>query len=138
MMTRTCAPLLIFAVTLNIALPLAAQQPTADLDDLREQAIKAAARKVGPSIVQIQTSGGTDVVGSGPRGAQVRKGMGPTTGLILTPDGYIASSAFNFANKPSSIDVAVAGHKARYIAKVVATDTTRMIALLKIEASGLP
>jgi S1-C subfamily serine protease len=116
----------------------AAQQPAADLEDLREQAVKAAAKKVGPSVVQIQTSGGTDIVGSGRGGAQVRKGMGPTTGLVVSADGYIASSAFNFANKPSSIDIAVPGHKTRYIAKLVATDTTRMITLLKIEATGLP
>jgi S1-C subfamily serine protease len=117
---------------------LQAQQPAPDLDDLREQAIKAAARRVAPCIVQIQTSGGTDIIGSGPRGAQVRKGMGPTTGVIISADGYIASSAFNFANKPSSIDVAVPGQKTRYIAKIIATDTTRMIALLKIDAKGLP
>jgi S1-C subfamily serine protease/predicted esterase len=131
----TCA---VVAAFLGVISPVAAQQPAADLEDLREQAVKAAARKVGPSVVQIQTSGGTDIIGSGPRGAQVRKGMGPTTGVVVTADGYIASSAFNFANKPSSIDVAVPGHKTRYVAKMVATDTTRMIALLKIEATGLP
>jgi S1-C subfamily serine protease len=120
------------------AAPLAAQQATADLEALREEAVKKATRQVGPSVVQIQTSGGTDVVGTGQRGAQVRKGVGPTTGLVLTADGYIISSAFNFANKPSSIDVAVPGHSSRYIAKVVATDTTRMLTLLKIEAKGLP
>ena len=126
------------ATLVAFAAPLTAQQPAADLEALREEAVKKATRQVGPSVVQIQTSGGTDVVASGPRGAQVRKGMGPTTGLILTPDGYIISSAFNFANKPSSIDVAVPGHSSRYIAKVIATDTTRMLTLLKIEAQGLP
>jgi S1-C subfamily serine protease/predicted esterase len=126
----------VFAALLVISPSLRAQQP--DLEDLREQAIKAAVRKVAPSIVQIQTSGGTDIIGSGPRGAQVRKGMGPTTGVIVSADGYIASSAFNFANKPSSIDVAVPGKSTRYVAKVVATDTTRMITLLKIDATGLP
>src|SRR5262245_21133542 len=138
MLPRNIRTMFVAALILGSASPLAAQQPAAELDDLREQAIKAAVRKLSPCIVQIQTSGGTDIIGSGPRGAQVRKGMGPTTGLILTADGYIASSAFNFANKPSSIDVAVPGHKSRYIAKMVATDTTRMIALLKIEATGLP
>jgi S1-C subfamily serine protease/predicted esterase len=132
---RGCA---VVATLLAVVAPLPAQQPAVDLESLREESVKKATRQVGPSVVQIQTSGGTDVIGSGPRGAQVRKGMGPTTGLILTADGYIASSAFNFANKPSSIDVAVPGHSSRYIAKVIATDTTRMITLLKIEASGLP
>jgi S1-C subfamily serine protease len=131
---RDCA---VVAALFACVAPLNAQ-PAVDLESLREESVKKATRQVGPSVVQIQTSGGTDVIGSGPRGAQVRKGMGPTTGLILTPDGYIASSAFNFANKPSSIDVAVPGQSSRYIAKVIATDTTRMITLLKIEATGLP
>src|SRR5262249_36101525 len=52
--------------------------------------------------------------------------------VLVSADGYVVSSAFNFANKPSSIDVAVPGRK-RFVAKVVATDTTRMITLLKLE-----
>ena len=47
----------------------------------------------------------------------VRKGIGPTTGVIVGADGYIISSAFNFANKPSAILVAVPGHKERYVGK---------------------
>jgi len=109
-----------------------------DLDDVMEKAVKAAVKRVAPSVVQIETQGGTEVITTGPRGGLVRKGAGPTSGLIVTPDGYIASSAFNFANKPSSIIVAVPGHKERYVAKVVATDQTRMITVLKIEAGGLP
>src|SRR5262249_30150629 len=54
------------------------------------------------------------------------------------PDGYIISSAFNFANKPNAIIVQVPGQKERYVAKVVANDTTRFLTLLKIEANGLP
>lgn len=127
---RIVAAFWIIAVLLGIASPLSAQQP--DLEDLHEQALKAAVRKVAPCIVQIQTSGGTDIIASGPRGSQVRKGVGPTTGVLISADGYVVSSAFNFANKPSSIDVAVPGRK-RFVAKVVATDTTRMIALLKLE-----
>src|SRR5262249_9694780 len=89
MLLRNIHTIAIVTVLLGIVSPAAAQQP--DLDDLRQQAVKAAARKVGQSVVQIQTSGGTDIIGTGPRGAQVRKGMGPTTGVILTADGYIAS-----------------------------------------------
>lgn len=109
-----------------------------DLDTLREKAIRAALQKVAPSIVQIETTGGTDMIGSGPRGPQIRKGIGPTTGLIVSADGFIISSAFNFANKPSSIMVAVPGHKERYVAQLIATDQTRMLTLIKINASGLP
>jgi serine protease Do len=117
---------------------LASQDSGEDLESLQEKAMKAAAAKVAPCVVQIETSGGTDVIGSGLGSPQVRKGTGPTTGLIVAADGYVISSAFNFANKPSAIFVAVPGHKDRLVAKVVATDHTRMLTLLKIEANGLP
>ena len=64
--------------------------------------------------------------------------MGPTTGLVVAADGYVITSAFNFANKPSAVFVSVPGHKERYVAKVVATDTTRMLTLLKIPPGKLP
>src|SRR5579884_1194436 len=82
---------------------LAAAQAPADLEALQEQAAQAAVRRVAPSVVRIETSGGAELIGSGPRGPQVRKGTGPTTGLVVSADGYVLSSAFNFANKPSAI-----------------------------------
>src|SRR5437763_17064466 len=84
-----------------------------DLDELQEKAIKEAVKKVAPAVVKIETAGGTEVVrGAGPRG-MLRRGVGPTTGLIVSPDGYVISSAFNFANKPSTIRVALPGLKER-------------------------
>jgi S1-C subfamily serine protease/predicted esterase len=120
------------AVLVLMAAPVAAQPGGEDLYEAQQKTFKAAAAKVAPSVVQIQTSGGQDVVG------QVRKGAGPTTGLVVDADGYIVSSAFNFANKPTEIFVTVPGHKDRYYAKIVANDQTRMLTLLKIEAKGLP
>jgi serine protease Do len=110
-----------------------------DVDELRQKAIKAAVRKVAPYVVQIETSGGIDVVRTqpGPNGRMIRTGVGPTTGVIVAADGYIITSAFNFINKPSAIRVAVPGQKERLVAKVVATDQTRMLTLLKVEATGL-
>jgi len=109
-----------------------------DLDTLQEKAIKDAASKAAPCIVQIETSGGSDIISSGQQGSKVRKGLGPTTGVIVGEDGYIISSAFNFANKPSKIIVAIPGQKERLSAKVIATDHVRMLTLLKVEATGLP
>src|SRR5262249_3858670 len=88
---------------LTALLPVAAEAPEDDLDGLQEKALKAAVLKVAPSVVQIETSGGTDLIGSGPGGPQIRKGIGPTTGLVVAPDGFVISSAFNFANKPAAI-----------------------------------
>lgn len=136
-MTRRLPSLLIFALCFSF-LP-GSPSWTAEVDDLKEQAIQAAVQKIAPSVVQIETSGGTEIIRTGPRGRPVRKGIGPTTGLIVSADGYIVSSAFNFANKPSSVIVAVAGKPERFVAKIVATDQTRMLTLLKInEVNDLP
>ena len=106
-----------------------------ELNDATEKAIKAAVAKVSPCIVQIETSGGTEVVGAG----RVRKGVGPTTGVIVSPDGYIITSAFNFANKPAAVFVSIPNrNKERLVAKTICTDETRMLTLIKVEASGLP
>jgi serine protease Do len=138
MYRRATLSVLTVTAWLGLVLPLPAQAPTAqDLDALQEQAIKAAVQRVAPSVVRIETSGGAEMIGSGPRGPQVRKGAGPTSGLIVSADGYIVSSAFNFANKPASIFIAVPGHRDGYVAKQVATDTTRMLTLLKIDATSL-
>jgi S1-C subfamily serine protease len=121
------------------AAPAAAQGPTGvDLNDLNEMAIKEAVKKVAPSVVQIQTQGGADMVVTGPKGPAFRKALGPTTGLIVSPDGYVVSSAFNFVNNPTTIVVGVAGRKEPFLAKRVATDRSRLLTLLKIEAKGLP
>jgi serine protease Do len=109
-----------------------------DFDELQQKAVQDAAHKAAPSIVQIDTQGGTDIIKQGPMGAVIRKGAGPTSGLIIGADGWIISSAFNFANKPQNIFVEIPGHKEKYVAKLIATDQTRMLTLLKIDAKDLP
>jgi S1-C subfamily serine protease/dienelactone hydrolase len=129
----------LFTLVLAASFSLAALAPAADPDALQSQAVKAAVQKVAPCVVQIQTSGGLDIIGGSEMiGSGLRIGEGPTTGVILSPDGYIVSSAYNFVSKPTEIFVAVPGKRERYVAKNVATDTTRMLTLLKIEAEGLP
>ncbi|HYV38797.1 MAG TPA: PDZ domain-containing protein [Gemmataceae bacterium] len=129
------------AVLLSIAFapacPLPAQQPPG-LNDQMEKAIKDAAKTVGPSVVQIQTQGGADIVVTSPKGPVLRKGIGPTTGVIVDADGYIISSAFNFSNNPASIIVSIPGQKEPVLAKKIATDTSRMLTLIKVEKTGLP
>ena len=111
-----------------------AQEINADL----EKATKDAVQKVAPSVVQIVTQGGIDMVVTTPKGPVFRKSLGPTTGLIVADDGYIISSAFNFVNQPTTILVHIQGHKEPYLAKRVATDKSRMLTLLKIDTTGLP
>ncbi|MGL4553282.1 MAG: PDZ domain-containing protein [Gemmataceae bacterium] len=109
--------------------------PAQDLDDVFEKATQAAVKHVSPFVVKIETSGGTEAVSTGgPRPGLVRRGSGPTTGVIVSADGYVISSAFNFANKPTTIRVSLPGTNERKVARVVATDQARMLTLLKLAA----
>lgn len=101
-------------------------QKAEELEVLEQKAFQAAVARVAPSVVMIETVGGLERVG------RVLFGTGPTTGLIVDPEGYIVSSAFNFVNKPSSILVRLPDGR-RKAARLVANDTNRMISLLKIE-----
>ncbi len=57
------------------------------LAELEEQAIRAAVQRVAPAVVRIETVGGLQRIG------ELLLGTGPTTGLVVSPDGWIVSSA---------------------------------------------
>jgi len=103
-----------------------AADPGDALELLEQQAFRAAAQRVAPSVVRIETVGGLERVGDW------LFGVGPTTGLVLGADGAIVSSAFNFVHRPASIVVRLADGT-RKVARLVATDHNRMIVLLKID-----
>jgi serine protease Do len=100
-----------------------------DLADLERDAFNAAVEAVDDCVVQIRTVGGLDRL-DGEALAQ-----GPTTGLIITEDGYIVSSAFNFAQQPASVLVRLPDGK-QLAARVVGRDTNRMLVLLKVDPDG--
>lgn len=107
---------------------VAGSQARAVDDDLslREQdAFKAAVDRVAPSVVKIETIGGLEHIGN------LLIGTGPTTGVAVSPDGYIISSAFNFVQKPAETLIQL-DDKTRLPAKIVATDHSRMLVLLKV------
>jgi serine protease Do len=111
-----------------------------DVNDDTEKAMKAAAAKVAPTIARIETTGGAEAIwGSGRKGPEVmfRRGTGATTGLVVDANGYVITSSFNFVGKPTDIFVTVPG-KPRVVAKIVGTDATRMLTMLKIDQTGLP
>src|SRR5262245_14309658 len=110
---RLLAPALILTGAAVLLVPLAAQQPPAadDSGEQHEKVMQAAVRKVSPCVVQIVTSGGADIVVTGPKGVAFRKALGPTTGVLVSADGYVISSAFNFLNNPTGIVVNVPGHE---------------------------
>jgi serine protease Do len=120
--------LLAIAAALAIAIPGFSTVASAADDDVslrEEDAVKAAVERVAPAVVKIETFGGLERVGG------LLVGTGPTTGLAVSPDGYIVSSAFNFAQKPAQILVHL-GDGTRLPAKLVATDHSRMVVLLKV------
>jgi serine protease Do len=120
----------LFAMALVSSTAVSADAKTGDLEAREEQAFRQAAGRVTPSLVRIETVGGLERVG------QMLTGTGPTTGVILSSDGYIISSAFNFASKPASILVTLFDGR-RLPAVQVALDRVKMLTLLKVEADGL-
>ena len=115
-------PALVFACL--SALPT--KTATADLAYLEQQSVRAAIDAVSDSVVQIRTVGGLERV------EKTLIAKGPTTGLIVSSDGYIVSSAFNFAQQPTSILVRLPD-ASQVAAKLIARDTNRMLVLLKVE-----
>lgn len=114
------------------AIAWAQQDSTAPLAAQEEAAIRAAVDQVSDSVVQIRTIGGLEEV----EGAVLANG--PTTGLVISSDGWIISSSFNFLQQPASILVTFAdGEQAP--AELVAKDYSRMLVLLKVQGvSDLP
>ena len=116
---------LITTLILNVTSVVALE---ADVDLLEQQAWQQAANVVAPSVVQIHTVGGLNRVGE----TFITKG--PTTGVIVSADGYIVSSAFNFAAEPTSILVKLASGK-QLAAELIARDKNRLLTLLKVESA---
>ncbi len=120
------APLLVALASL-LCLPAPLRAAADDADVQGQAAFRAAVDRVAPAVVRIETVGGLERVG------EILFGSGPTTGIVVDPAGYIVSSAFNFVHKPASILVRLSDG-VRKPAKLVATDHSRMLVLLKIEA----
>ena len=112
------------------AAPVRAQGEKDDVGAGEERAFKQAASLVAPSLVRIETVGGLEKV------EQFLTSTGPTTGLVVSDDGYIVTSAFNFVSKPASILVTLADGR-RLPATQVAIDRVKMLALVKVEAQNL-
>ncbi len=130
-----------------------------------QERFRAVAAKLRPSLVRIETVGGAQPAAPAPQETKKAPGPneegpftppkrlqnpfrddpgsgfvvadGPTTGLVYSADGYIVTSSFNFVREPELISVTLADGR-RVAADLIARDQVRKIALLKIDASGLP
>ncbi|MBA4017346.1 MAG: hypothetical protein C0483_09245 [Pirellula sp.] len=125
---KTLAPLLSTAIGAVFLAAVPAFAAPESLALREEAAFRAAVAAVAPSVVSIETVGGLDTVG------EVLVGTGPSSGVIVTNDGYIVSSTFNFAHRPASIIVSLAGGR-RLPAKLIARDEVRKLVLLKVEVN---
>ncbi len=155
------AAMALFAANLTLGQPPAVDE--GDVLRASQERFRAVATKLRPSLVRIETVGGTqpaapqppekpqptDPDGEGPPppprlqnpfrddpGSGFVVADGPTTGLVYSADGYIVTSSFNFAREPALITVTLSDGR-RVAADLIARDQVRKIALLKVEASGL-
>jgi serine protease Do len=130
------------ALLLCIATCMDVASRAAMADDLAAQqqlVFRHALDVITPSIVRIDTMGGAMPVERQRDGAArpaFRRGEGPTTGVIISPDGYILTSSFNFAHDPPIITVSLHDGRKR-VAKLLARDHPARLALLKVDADDL-
>jgi len=97
---------------------------------LAPKAFRAAAAKVQPSLVRIEGFGGIAAGVDG--GGYQAPGEGPTTGLVISSDGYVITSTFNFLRKPPIITVVTPDGR-RHVAKLLGRDETRKLCVLKVD-----
>ena len=98
---------------------------------LTSKAFRAAAETIRPSLVTIEAYGGVASV-SGKIGGIKSQGEGNTTGVVVSPDGYIITSTFNFIQRPPVITV-VTSDGERHTARLMGQDQIRKICLLKVD-----
>jgi serine protease Do len=96
---------------------------------LAPKAFRAAAARVQPGLVRIEGLGGIAPGVDG--GGYQAPGEGPTTGVVISADGYIVTSTFNFLRKPPIITV-IGPDGQRRVAELLGRDETRKLCLLKV------
>jgi serine protease Do len=111
--------------------------PASSLDALHGDfwAVSAVARgalaRVRPSVVTIESFGGITAT-EGVIGGIRKQGEGNTTGLIISPDGLVVTSLFNFARSPRIITVILADGQ-RKMATILGRDLSRNLCLLQLQ-----
>ena len=124
------------------SLPSAAAATPTVIDAGRRTAIVTAVARIAPAVVTVQTESVEQSPNDafdyffGPRqgGAQRRSGIG--SGFIVRSDGVVVTNA-HVVSGAQRVSVALRDGTT-YTARVVGADETNDLAVLKIEASGLP
>ena len=94
------------------------------------ETLRAAAAKIEPSMVVVESFGGASV-SPGRIGGLRGQGEGNTTGVIVSSDGWIVTSSFNFVRQPPVVTV-VTSDGERRVADLVGQDLTRNLCLLRV------
>jgi len=113
-----------------------------------DEDLQALAEHVGPSVVSIEVTGLTTVQDPSTRQTNyIAKEQGVGSGIIVDASGYILTNA-HVVEHATAISVLVFRHRGRqasgiedserFPAKVVGRDTLTDLALIKVEATGLP
>ena len=110
--------------------PVPGKVNTLEAMQLTSDMFRTAATKVEPSLVTIESWGGVGAR-EGKIGGIRKQGEGNTTGIVISSDGYIITSTFNFITRPPIIMVVTRDNK-RHTAKLQGRDDLRKICLLKI------
>ncbi len=144
-MAKTFVSIFAFVFVFLLALPMAQGQedadnratraPSAELLEamvLTSKAFRAAVEQIKPSLVTIESFGGVSAV-QGRIGGIRKQGEGNTTGVLISKEGHIVTSSFNFITSPPVITVITNDGKRRF-AKLLGRDETRKICLLKVES----
>jgi serine protease Do len=92
---------------------------------------RRAEEAVRPTLVTIESFGGVSAV-AGKIGGIRSRGEGNTTGVMISSDGYVVTSTFNFITRPPVITVITADGKRR-VATMLGQDNIRKICLLKVD-----
>jgi serine protease Do len=121
-----------FGLCLLAAATHADEKPSPRGNLLAPKAFRAAMAQVKSSVVSIETFGGVTASGKRGAGASFKPGEGPTTGVVISPDGYVLTSTFNFLDRAPIITVVFADGQ-RHVAKLQGRDDTRKICLLKVD-----
>lgn len=98
---------------------------------LTAKAFRVASKRIEPSLVSIESFGGVGAKQGRINGIR-KQGEGNTTGVIISPDGYILTSTFNFLQEPPIVTVMTSDGKRR-VAKLLGRDDIRKVILLKID-----
>ncbi|RMG12253.1 MAG: PDZ domain-containing protein [Planctomycetota bacterium] len=111
-------------------------------------ALRRAYEALLPAVVRVEALGGLPPGHRAPRdragargGVLVRAGFkqanGPSTGLVVSADGLVATSTFVLRRRPEHLFVTLRDGRT-FLARLVGRDEAHGVALLRVPAQGLP